>query len=235
MSDVAARRGFTLLEVLVAITILGMVLITVYGTVSRTIRSKEHAEKVAMLSSVGREAVMRIADEMEASLSPLRVPGAVFTGVGSGSGQFLDQVRFTISTRPAFGPIGSGGGRVVVDYYLTEQEGYPNTYLLVRAEQPLPTLLDAAAEEEGSEQAQPEVLRMLVVDNVAGLRMRYLDGDTGQWSDEWDSFAEGDFQNRIPLAAEIALFLYDETGGLHDYTTIVDLPLATKPTPTPAR
>lgn len=242
--------GFTLLEVLVAVTILGILLMTIYGAVSRTIRTKEHAEKVAQLSSVGREAVLRIADEMEASLAPLRVPGAVFTGVGAGSGQFLDQVRFTVSSRPPFGPIGGTGGRIVVDYYLTEQEGSPNTFLLARAEQPLPSMLgdagDGDDEGDGDEvdegdgatfgdAGEPRILRTLVVDNVAGLRLRYLDGETGQWGENWDSYAEGETQNRLPLAVEVALFLYDDNGGLHDYVTIVDLPLATRPTPTPER
>jgi hypothetical protein len=37
------------------------------------------------------------------------------------------------------------------------------------------------------------------------------------------------------LAVEVALYLYDDSGGLHDYVTIVDLPLATRPTPNPGR
>jgi len=229
MSD-APRRGFTLMEVLVALLVLGILLTTVYGAVSRTIRSKEHAESAAKVASVGREAVLHVADEMEASLLPARVPAAVFQGVGAGgSGQFLDQVRFAISSRPPFGPIGSGtGGRVLVTYYLAEQEGAAQTYLLVRSERPLPKPGD-------DPEAAPEEIRTLVVDNVAGLRLRYLDGDSGQWNDNWDSTAPGDLENRLPIAVEIALYLYDDAGNLHDFSTIVDLPLAARPTPTPGK
>jgi general secretion pathway protein J len=230
MSD-ARRRGFTLLEVLVAITILGILLTTVFGSVSRTIRTKEHAESLARMSSVGREAVLRLADEMEASLSPVRVGNAVFQGVSGGSGQFLDQVRFAVSSRPPFGPIGMGrGGRVVVTYYLAEQEDLPQTYLLVRSERPLPRIGETPEEEQSEEETQE--IRTLVVDNVAGLRLRYLDGDSGQWTEEWDSTTE-EFDRRLPIAVEIALFLYDDNGGVSDFSTIVDLPLSTRPTPTP--
>lgn len=227
------RGGFTLLEVLVAITILGILLTTVYGAVSRTIKTKEHAESVARMASTGREAVLRIADEMEASLSPVRVSTAVFQGVGGGSGQFLDQARFAISSRPPFGPIGGTGGRVLITYYLAEQEGVPQTYLLVRSERPLPKPGATAATADGEE--DPQEVRTLVVDNVAGLRMRYLDGDSGQWAENWDSTQPGDFERRLPVAVEVALYLYDDKGAVQDFSTIVDLPLATRPTPTPER
>ena len=237
MSDAAtakARHGFTLLEVLIAITILGIILTTVYGALSRTIRSKDHAEASARMNSVGREAVMRIADEIEASVLPERVPGAAFRGASAGSGQFLDQVLFAISSRPPFGPIGSGtgrAGRVLVHYYLGEQEGAPQTYLLVRSELPLPKANPDPHEEE------PPEIRMLVCDNVAGLRLRYLDGDTGQWTDNWDSTADGDKEqvNSLPIAIEIALYLYDDNGTPQEFSTLVDLPLATRATPTPGK
>lgn len=227
------RRGFTLLEVLIAVTILGILLTTVYGAVSRTIESKEHAEATARISSTGREAVLRIADEIETSLSPIRVATSVFQGVGSGSGQFLDQIRFAISSNPPFGPIGGTGGRILVTYYLAEQEGAPQTYLLVRSERPLPKPGQVAPTEDDDSGAAQEI-RTLVVDNVAGLRLRYLDGDTGQWTDTWDSTQPGDFERRLPIAAEVALYLYDDKGQVHDFSTMVDLPLATRPTPTPA-
>lgn len=234
MSDPRPRRGFTLLEVLIAITILGIILTTIYGAVSRTIRTKDHAEASTRMASTGREAVLRIADEIEASLSPVRVPMAVFQGVGGGTAQFLDQVRFAISSRPPFGPIGTGNaGRILVTYYLAEQEGAPNTFILVRSERQLPKLTDAQNNGQDATEEEPQEIRTLVVDNVGGLRLRYLDGDSGQWSDNWDSTQQGELLNRLPIAVEIALFLFDDTGQVQDFSTVVDLPLATRPTPTP--
>ena len=62
--------GFTLLELLLAIVILGLVLATVYGALSRTEDSKRHAEERAELFSSGRQAVLRMASDIEASLPP---------------------------------------------------------------------------------------------------------------------------------------------------------------------
>ena len=67
-----------------------------------------------------------------------------------------------------------------------------------------------------------------------GSRLRYLDGTSGQWTDDWDSTQAGTTERQLPIAVEIALYLYDDDGAVHDYSTIVDLPLATRPTPTPA-
>lgn len=225
------ERGFTLLEVLVAVVILGIVLLTVYGTVSRTISTKEYAEERAQLASVGREAVLRIGDEIEAALSPATWPGVVFQGVSSGEAD--DQVRFALSVDPPFGPIGAlgaSGGEVLVTYGLDFPEGNPPRFALRRDQVPLRALV-GLDEEEVAEQEEELAFSVLLAQNVAGLRFRYLDGESRQWLEEWDSTRE-EFLGRLPLAVEVALYLYDGAGNIHEFATIVDLPLANfRPTP----
>lgn len=227
-----AGGGFTLLEVMVAVTILGIVLLTVYGTLTRAIYAKEYAEERAQLAAVGREAVLRIADELEGALSPAYLHEAVFQGVSAGTGQFADQLRFVITSRPPFGPLGGSGGRVVVTYSLDAQESSDKVFLLRRDEVPL-TLLQNPEDTE-TEEEQPQPLALLVTDQVAGLRFRYLDGGSRQWVEDWDSTTE-EFLDRIPMAVEVALYLYDGDGNIRDYATIADLPLSNfgEPTPTP--
>jgi len=211
----AGGSGFTLLEILIAITILGLVLVTVYGSITRIIYAKEHAEERAQLASVGREAVMRIADEIESALLPSVANGAVFQGASGGDTQPTDQVRFAIVSRPPFGPLGGRGGRVLVTYSLDAVPGRDRVFLLRRDEVPL-----AAAEES------PQPISTMVLDNVAGLRFRYWDPFKGEWVGDWDS-TQRDYQDGLPLLVEVALFLYDSQGAVHDFATIVDLPLAT--------
>ncbi len=218
--------GFTLLEILVAITILGLVLVTVYGSITRVIYAKERAEERAQLASVGREAVMRIADEIESAMLPSPTSGAVFQGASGGGAQPTDQVRFAIMSRPPFGPLGGRGGPVVVTYSLDAVAGREPVFLLRRDEVPL-----AELPPEGEEGPQP--LSTMVLDGVAGLRFRYWDPYKREWVGDWDS-TQPDYQDRLPLLVEVALFLYDSERAVHDFATIVDLPLATvRPTPTP--
>jgi prepilin-type N-terminal cleavage/methylation domain-containing protein len=60
----ARRAGFTLLEVVLAVTIFGLVATAIYGTFSRTLRSKRIAEGRMDVVRTGRIAVNRIADEI---------------------------------------------------------------------------------------------------------------------------------------------------------------------------
>ena len=65
-----SQRGFTLLEVLVATAILGLVMTAVYGVVARTLMATQRSEARAELFADGRELVLRLADEIEGALPP---------------------------------------------------------------------------------------------------------------------------------------------------------------------
>ena len=56
------NAGFTLIEVLLAVFIASLILVGVYGVLSRTLTSKKKAEEHAELYAQGRETVLRMAD-----------------------------------------------------------------------------------------------------------------------------------------------------------------------------
>lgn len=98
------RRGFTLIEIMLALGIFGIVAITLYGTFSRTLRSKALAEERAEVVRVGRAAVNRMADEIASAYYPRNLPGtAIFRVLPGGSDEVpLDSLVFTaLSSRPA--------------------------------------------------------------------------------------------------------------------------------------
>ena len=72
MRSIPSHSGFTLLELLVAVAILGIVMSTVYGVLTRTLLATKRAEARAELFASGREMVMRMADEIEGALPPTR-------------------------------------------------------------------------------------------------------------------------------------------------------------------
>jgi prepilin-type N-terminal cleavage/methylation domain-containing protein len=99
-----ARRGFTLIEIMLALGIFGLVTVTLYGTFSRTLRSKGLAEQRAEVTRVGRAAVGRMADEIASAFYPRTLPGtAIFRVLRGGSDAApLDSLVFTaLSARPA--------------------------------------------------------------------------------------------------------------------------------------
>lgn len=237
-SDVT-RRGFTLLEVLVATAILGIILTTVYGVVARTLQTKNRAESRAELYAAGREAILKMADEVEAALPPVTGSDVFFYGA-PGSGRVpSDAVQFVTVIRRQYSAAQSRGGRALVSYSLDPMPNAPNLYALRRQEEPASqsVAVDPTADPAATPGAElPGIMAAHLLDHVAGLRIRYLDPNTGSWSDAWDTTAApraGDPPVTLPAAVEMVLFLADDEGGVHDFGTIVDLPLANLvPTPT---
>lgn len=243
-----SRRGFTLIEVLVATAILGIILTTVYGVVARTLQTKNRAEARADLYAAGREAILKMADEVEAALPPVR--NTVFFYGVPGEGRVpADAFQFMTVVRRQYSATQTRGGRALVSYSLDAMPNTPNLFALRRQEELItPDLAgDAAAdptagssmdpeEADAETTAQPPIIAAHLLDRVAGLRVRYLDPASGSWTDSWDTEVEtraGDPLPTLPAAVEMVLFLADEEGGVHDFGTIVDLPLANlQPTPT---
>ena len=237
-----AQRGFTLLEIMVATAILGIVLATVYGVLSRALYAKSHAEERADLYASGREKVLQMADEIEGALPPTAGRGIGFIGQPGNERVPNDLVQFDLVIRRPQSNGQARGGRALVSYSLDPVKDTPNLYALLRQEQ---LLTDPAAdtgngdntETDGGDAPQPAVTATHLIDQVAGLRFRYVDPLTGQFVDSWDTTTIRSGQQgppSLPGAVEITLFLADNQGGVHDFTTIVDLPLANL-VPTPGR
>jgi general secretion pathway protein J len=233
-----SRRGFTLLEILVATAILGIILMAVYGVLARALYAKNHSEERADLYASGREVVLKIADELEGALPPTAGRNIGFIGVSGTERVPTDAVQFDIVIRRLFGASQSRGGRALISYSLDPMKDAPNLFALRRQEQlltePIP---EEASPEDGQDSAPPPAtIAAYLLDQVAGLRFRYLDPETGSWVDAWDTTVErpGQPPRGLPGAVEVTLFLADNTGGVHDFGTIVDLPLANlMPTPHP--
>jgi general secretion pathway protein J len=236
-----ARRGFTLLEIMIATTILGIILVTVYGVIGRALYAKNHSEDRADLYASGREAVLKIADELEGALPPTAGRNIGFVGIPGNDRVPTDSVQFDVVVRRLYGASETRGGRALVSYSLDPVKDTPNLFALRRQEQ---LLTEPAPQEDvngdmtdnPAAPPEPEVFAAYVLDQVAGLRFRYLDPLTGEWVDSWDTTVEpppGQPPIGLPGAVEVTLFLADEEGGVHDFGTIVDIPLANLVPPTP--
>lgn len=244
-----AQRGFTLLEVLLATTILGIVLLTVYGTVARTIEASNRAGTRADINASGRTTVLKIADEIEGALPPSAGVDIGFIGKQGDGTSPTDAVQFTTVIRRLAGVRQLAGGRAIVAYSLDPMEDTPGLYALRRHEELLslgappaqddellpPTDSPQAAGDEELEQL-PAISAVHLIDRVAGLRLRYYDPRSLDWNETWDT-TKTDTRGEVaglPAAVWITLFLADEAGAVHDFSTTVDLPLANiVPTPGP--
>ncbi|MBX3023832.1 prepilin-type N-terminal cleavage/methylation domain-containing protein [bacterium] len=249
-------RGFTLLELLLAIVILSLVTATVYGSLSRTESSKRIAESRSELYSAGRLAVMKLAGDIEAALPPPSGDRIYFRGGGGRSS--APELHLVTMNRGGFGMNRVRPGRVLVVYSLLPIAKRRGQYSLLREEYLYKAMLDKAdgiqqqpsssLDEQDEDQAPTEQASLLlecpnVQDDldlpgsclpVTSLIFRYFDDTVGDWRDDWDSTVDNSATyGRLPAAVEITLTLADEDGAEHPFYTVVDLPLA-RGQPTPA-
>lgn len=239
-----ARRGFTLIEIMIATTILGIIMLTVYGVLSRALYAKNHSEDRADLYASGREAILKIADELEGALPPTAGRNIGFIGIPGTGRTPSDAVQFAVVVRRLYGVSQNRGGRALVSYSLDPMQNTRSLFALRRQEQLLTGVAGDDLEGDSVSGADatgtgagpaPVAFAAYILDQVAGLRFRYLSPLNGEWMDSWDTTVQvptGQPPIGLPGAVEVTLFLADTEGGVHDFSTIVDLPLYTPP-PTP--
>lgn len=235
--------GFTLLELLLAIVIVALVLASVYGALSRTGNSKEIAEERAELFSNGRQAVLKMASDVEGALPPRSGDRIYFRSTGGAGGN--PSMEFVTMNRGGFGVNRVRPGRVLVAYSLDPIAGHRDAFALRREEYLYAAMLAEAdgielPPPEDGEEAPPAAQATYLLDcpnvadefnlpgscmQVTGMRLRYYDEVARDWRDEWDS-TQAAMLERLPAAVEIALFVADRDGHPEEFGTIVDLPLS---------
>jgi len=188
---VRREHGFTLIEVLVAMAIFGVLTILAYMLLGQTLESADRlTERMDRLQAVQRTVRFLSNDFVQAAPRPVRLElgdsmgPAVFTGPG---GEFSLEI-----THGGWGnPAGLPRGTLQRSAYRLENDE------LVRYHW---NVLDRTYANEP--------IANVLLDDVESLLFRYLDAD-GEWSEVWPPQAQPNIRAR-PRAVEIVLTLADE-------------------------
>ena len=246
MKPTSAAAGFTLLEIMVAMAILGVVFSVVYGVFSQTVAGKELAERRADEAAGARAALTRIARDLESArpvtsanaAAPQPTPGAgptasqtpgesgatfppqrgLFLGrARSEGGVPLDDLAFTTILRRPTAVTFAASDLGIVHYFVAPPSSESSVLGLYRE-----TLYALSGDSFDPDTVNPGAAT-LVLAGVTGLDFRFFDGK--DWVEEWDS---GDLRNfaPAPLAVEIGLAVANEAGEAERYATAIDLPMA---------
>ena len=208
-----APRGFTLIEMMLAIGVLAMILAMLASSFSTIAHSKVHAEGRLIVDREGRSLLWQLTKEFR---NAVQTPYAASNVALFGSGHMNGGVAVDTLTLSTF----SGGHRraltgmtpeTIVTYNLNANSQQQGWYTLTRSQ--VSGLLTSA----GSPQTT------VLADNVLSLHFRYFDGQ--RWGESWDSpsLPRG---RQLPVAVAIQIQMAAPGGRVMDFATQVTLPMA---------
>ncbi|HXG62032.1 MAG TPA: prepilin-type N-terminal cleavage/methylation domain-containing protein [Planctomycetota bacterium] len=210
-------RGFTLLELLLALSISAVVLGAAYALFRAGRSLSSRAEALAEISQAARAVLRRLEGDLRAAVRPSRAFDAGFRGTKGGTEALRrDRLEFVTATEAVPGGIDLGA----VSYWIIEEGTGAGRRGLVRERR-------AALTAETVEAGRPENVEE-VAPEVVGLGFRYF--DEGEWREEWDSAAVG----KLPRAVEATLWVRGEWRGeevVERFLTRVYLPVAAEQPP----
>ena len=195
------RRGMTLLEILVSLGIMAMISLLIYGAFDSLSRGRRGESLRADRARQGRDSVERIARELQSSFLSLHTPnqqGLItrLTGfVGQNSSQF-DRIDFTSFAHLRITKEAKESDQAEIGFFVVKDPEVDGKMDLVRREQ---APIDFDFKKGG-------VVNVLAED-VEKFDLRYLDSQTGQWTETWDSTSLIGQLNRLPLEVRIELEL----------------------------
>jgi prepilin-type N-terminal cleavage/methylation domain-containing protein len=214
------EKGFTLIEILIAVFILGIVLSTVYASYTGTFRTIRATETDAELYGMARTVLDRMTRDLEATA----LWKGVFTFTARpyylGDREFT-RLTFRSTAHIAFSEKEESAGIAVIEYGVeegTEKEGY----VLSRS--------DSLYRDPGKEGAPTGGL--LMCDRIETLTYRFFDSK-GKAYETWDNGDDEAQKKKAPSMVEIRLGLVNEKDREHPYAfvTRVRLPLSQAVTP----
>jgi general secretion pathway protein J len=232
------QKGFTLIEVMVAISLLAVISFLVFQAMGTTTSAKERFEKKDETFRMANLALNRMSRDISMAvlfatpdflgLSPgseLRTKN-VFIGVNSGD---QDKLTFDTLSHIRYLKDVKESDMAEVSYYLEKQEPSAETenspsagLYTLRKRELSPPGPDPETETKGT------VLTLL--EGVKELNFRYYSQQKIDFVDEWDS-TKGDWLNKLPKAVEITLVVQDpvDQEGELRFTTTTFLEMAPGP------
>ena len=202
---IKSNRGFTLIELVVAIAILGIVLPVIYSSFTSVVALITRSDNTDESFQLARVVFDRIGRDFLCFYRQDSTSASLHAVDDFTSGYDSDRIDFlTASYTP--GPSDPLGGDVVeVGYFLDPDE----SGILIRRVDITP---DKKLEQGG--------YLIPIADNVAGFDIEYFDGE--EWYSEWDE----DRKNTIPKALRVTLSIKEDFMTKRVFTRTISIPLA---------
>ena len=216
----ARQRGMTFIEVMVALAILTMISLLIYGAFDSLSRGKKGEALKSDRARQGRSAILRMTRELSAAFLSMHNPQnpslitrtTAFIGVSSTP---YDRLDFASFAHRRVEKDAKESDQAEIGYFVVKDPDAPDKMDLVRREQ---TPIDFDPKKGG-------IVNVLAED-VESFHARYLDPLTGLWVESWDTTQVSGQLNRIPLEIRLTLVLANVPLGVDKtFTTKLMLPM----------
>jgi general secretion pathway protein J len=200
-----SARGFTLIEVLISIAILAAITSLLFGAFSALKKSKDGLTRTQDRQREARLAMARMTRELQSAYLSAHLPinqalmiqKTIFRGE---RGTPADRVDFTAFANTRLEKDSHVSDQCEISYYGSPNPDGSGTNDLVRR-------VDSSIDLEPTKGGKVEVLAT----NIDLLDLQYLDAQTGQWQEGWDTTQSTGQLDRLPLQVRIILVL---NGGI---------------------
>ncbi|HYG76473.1 MAG TPA: prepilin-type N-terminal cleavage/methylation domain-containing protein [Planctomycetota bacterium] len=180
-------RGFTLLELLVSITMMALIAGSLYGSMYVGFRAQRSATTKIEPVRTATLALEMLRQDFDAALPPTGILAGAFIATDGGGLTGFDSVVFYSCSHVAQ-PGESASDIRKVELGVMQAEG-DSRHILVR--RITGNLLPSS---------EPLIREQVLCRNVTAFDIHYYDGT--QWLENWDSAAHGDL---LPVAAQVVL------------------------------
>lgn len=203
----SGARGLTLLEILVAVSILSMVSILIYGAFDGMQKSKRGLAKVNERYHQGRSTMRRLAQELSSAFLSLHQPFSqpliarktLFMSKDSSPADRLDMTTFSHQRVVAHA---RESDQNELSYFGCPDPNVSGKVDLCRREA---AIIDLEPQKGG--------VVYVVADDIDLFDLKFLDPQSGMWTDSWDSSQVIGQPNRLPIQVRVTLVMKGGVGG----------------------
>jgi general secretion pathway protein J len=215
------RRGFTLMEIVIAVTITAFIGLSIGVAFNNTIKAKETIETTSEHYRMLRTAMARMTREIGAAYVSDRYDSKRYRDAFDRPTNFVgakDKLLFSCLAHQRLATDAKESDQMIVEYVVknSTEKGVRNRQDLIRREK---TILEERMERGGTED--------VLFEGAKKIEFSYWNSDRKQWDDDWDT-RRNDKKSILPTRVKITLTALDENGKEQKYMTQTRIMLNTE-------